>query len=251
MRKVVLVCVLLVQMHLFSGCDYTSALFKDGEKVRKEIEVEAFDKIVLNTSAFLVLTNDTSYNIVIEGLDFILSRLEVTREDNVLMVESAKSFGFEKSQMPLLTVSAPGLNHIRTNFPVQITNIDTLRVEKMKIVISGRGSFTECNLTMDVESFNLGAFGNNVGNHILKGRANSLRIISIGMTSVDASGLEARNVVYEQKSVNAGQVHATDKLTVKMLFSGNVYYSGSPDTTIQVGSPMYNMEMGKVIQLPE
>lgn len=251
MRKFVVVLGLLAQMLLITGCDYAIALYKDGEQIRQEVEVGAFDKIVLNTSVFLVLTNDTSYDVVIEGLDFILSRLEVTRDENVLMVETEEIFGFKKDQMPLLTVSAQGLKHIRCNFPAQITNLDTLRNEELKIVISGRGSFTECNLTMEAESFYLGAFGNNVGNHILQGRVNSLKIVSVGMTSVDAGGLEANNVVYDQRSVNTGQVHANDTLTVNMLFSGNVFYSGNPDTTIHIGTSMYNMEMGKVIQLPE
>ncbi len=237
---------------LFAGCDYTDALLNDGELISKDIQVEAFDHVILDTSVYLVLDNDSSHSVSVEALDFLLPRLKISQNDNVLTIESVGLIGFRQKQMPVVTISSPDLNHIRSNFPVQISNLDTLKIENLRIVISGRGSFTECNLTVDAGNISLGAYGSNVGNHVFKGKAKSLNIVALGLTSVDASQLNAEEVSYRQGSVNQGFVRATRKLTVEMLSSGNLYYSGNPaDTIVKFGETLYEVSMGNVIQLQD
>jgi hypothetical protein len=251
MKKWLFGCLLVLAGISFSGCEYIDALVKDGVLVEKDIQVEAFDRIVLETSVQLVLENDTMHSVSVEALDFVMPRLKISQNENVLTIESVGLIGFRKKQMPVLTIKSPNLDHIRSNFPVQITNTDTLKIEKMSIVINGRGSFTECDLTLDADYFSLSAYGSNVGNHILRGKARSLRMVSVGLTSMDASQLVAEKAVYVQRSVNPGFVQATDNLTIEMLSSGNVYYSGSADTTITMGEPLYEVKLGKIIHLSE
>ncbi|MFO8002171.1 MAG: head GIN domain-containing protein [Marinilabilia sp.] len=241
-------CWFLAVVLFTTGCDYIEGLSGEGQSVTRDFEADAFEKIILNTSVRLVLTNDTSVKVVAEGPDFALSRLVVSQENRELIVESDGIWGFRKEQMPVLKVSSPDLEHIRSNFASEITNTDTLNIDKLRIVISGRGSFTECDLTVDGESLRLGAYGSNVGDHRFRGKVDVLNIVSLGLTSVDAGDLKTQRTIYHQGSVNPGYVHASGTLKVKMTSSGNVYYRGNPDIEIENGEPLYEVDFGEVIE---
>ena len=236
---------------LSPACTYIDALTEEGEEVRKEIEIGPFERIVLDTSVRLVLTNDSLDGAIVEGPDFVLSRLNIFQKEEVLHVETDGFFGFRKAQMPQLTLNADGLQQVRSNFPVEISNTDTLEIENLRVVVSGRGSFTECDLTLRGGNMNISAYGSNVGDHRLSGKVEKLVVVSEGLTSVDASELVARVVNYRQSSVNPGFVHATEKLTVNMLSSGNLYYRGDCDVQFKEGDPLYKVELGELLEMTD
>jgi hypothetical protein len=240
----------LVGLFLSSmGCDYTDALMKDGKMIEKEFTVEAFDRVVIETSVRLVLANGQEYVACARGLDFILPRLVLEQDGKTLVIGSEGMVGFRKKQMPELILSSPELKHITSNFPAEITTFDTLNISQLSIVVNGRGMFTQCDMVVKAGQLSLSVYGSNAGNHIFRGSADKLQVIAEGLTSVDASELEAKEVKYVQQSVNDGYLWATEKLFVSMLSSGDIFYYGEPDTTIQTGEPLYEVEPGEVIHL--
>jgi microcompartment protein CcmL/EutN len=148
-------------------------------------------------------------------------------------------------------LSANDLTRITSNFPAKITNTDTLSFENLTVVVNGRGTFTECNMAIDAGKISLLAYGSNVGNHVFKGKADNLNVVTEGLTTVDASELAAQNVSVVQKSVNSSEVNAVSKLLVNMLSSGNIYYTGDPEISMTEGKPLYDVELGNVIHLSE
>lgn len=233
------------------GCDYTDALLRDGEAVTKEVKLNTVESIDIETSVRLVLTNDTTNIAIVEGLDFIVPRLDLYQEGKALVIDSKGMIGFREKQLPTLKMGVRGIKKITSNFPAKITSQDTLRIEQLRIVVNGRGTFTECNLIVDAASLSLSAYGSNVGNHVFKGKAEKFHVVTEGLTSVDALGLDAGEVKYVQKSVNSSRVKAIHKLSVNMLSSGDLYYSGDPETNITLGEPLYEVKLGKVIHLSE
>jgi hypothetical protein len=227
------------------------ALLKDGKVVTKKVKLDAFNTIEIETSVRLVLTNDTSSVVTIEGLDFIIPRLVLSQHGTVLSIESDGLIGFREKQMPSLKVSAKNLTRITSNFPAKITNTDTLSFENLRVVVNGTGTFTECNMIINAGKISLAAYGSNVGNHIFKGKADNLDIVTEGLSAVDASELAAQNVSVVQKSVNSSEVNAVSKLSVNMLSSGNVFYSGNPEISVTEGKPLYDVDLGNVLHLPE
>lgn len=234
-----------------SGCDYTDALLKDGEIIRKEVVLNSFDRIEIETSVQLVLTNRVDSLAVIEGLDFLISRLVLKQEGNVLKIESEGLIGFREKQLPSVIVGVSGLKRITSNFPSKISNLDTLKVSNFSVVINGRGTFTECNLLVDAGTISLSAYGSNVGNHIFRGRTDQLTIHAEGLSSVDASELDAKKVRLVQKSVNPSYVKVLEVLSVDIFSSGNVYYTGSPETSLTLGESLYDVELGELIHVDE
>jgi hypothetical protein len=235
---------------LLSGCDYTDALLKDGEIVRKEVELSSFERIEIETSVNLVLTNSTDSVAIIEGLDFLVPRLLLNQEGKVLKIESEGLIGFREKQLPSVTLGGvSGLKRIISNFPSKITNLDTLKVSSLSVVVNGRGTFTECDLLVDAETLSLAVYGSNVGNHFFRGKADKLSVNTEGLSTVDARGLDAKSVRFVQKSVNSSYVNALELLDVEVYASGNVYYSGNPETNVKMGEPLYDVALGKVLPL--
>ncbi len=252
MRNAFLI-LLIAGLHLImvSGCDYTDALLKDGEVVRKEISLNSYERIEIETSVNLVLTNATDSVAIIEGLDFLVPRLLLTQEENVLKIESDGLIGFREKQLPTVLLGASGLKKITSNFPSKITNMDTLKVSGLSIVINGRGTFTQCDLLVDVGNISLATYGSNVGNHIFSGFADKFSVNVEGLSTVDSRGLAAKSVRLVQKSVNSSYVNALEHLEVEVYSSGDVYYSGVPNTKIKIGEPLYEVALGSVISLDE
>ncbi|WP_025006794.1 GIN domain-containing protein [Marinilabilia salmonicolor] len=243
--------ILLISMICLSGCDYTDALLKDGEIIRKEVVLNSFDRIEIETSVELVLTNDADSVAVVEGLDFLVPRLVLNQEGKVLKIESEGLIGFREKQLPSVTVGVSGLKRITSNFPSKITSTDTLKISSLTVVVNGRGTFTQCDLLVDAGSISLAAYGSNVGNHIFRGKTGKLIVNAEGLTTVDALQLEAKSVRLVQKSVNSSYVNALEELSVDIFSSGNVYYTGNPDTTLNIGDPLYEVELGTLIRLKE
>ncbi|MFW5754858.1 MAG: head GIN domain-containing protein [Marinilabiliaceae bacterium] len=237
----------LVLVQLFMACDYMDGLTENGEQVRKTYDAEGFERIILDTSVRLVLTNEPLQNIEAEGPDFAMPRLKVFQEEDELHIESDGIFGFRQKQMPVVRVGAENVQYIRSNLASEITNKDTLDIGQLRVVISGSGSFTECDLTVKGKKLDLSVFGSNVGDHRLAGEVSTLRVISEGLTSVDAAELITENATYHQRSVNPGYVYATGHLKVEMSSSGNIYYRGNPETEVEYGDPLYETDLGNVI----
>lgn len=243
--------VLLMLVAVCPACDYTDALLKDGAIIRKKIALEHYEQIEIETSVQLVLTNDTASVAVLEGLDFLVPRLVLKQEGKVLRIESNGLIGFREKQLPSLTLGVSGLKRITSNFPSKITNKDTLEMKYLQIVVNGRGTFTQCNLLVDAGEISLSAYGSNVGNHIFRGRVDKFTVQTEGLTTVDALDLEAKTVRVVQKSVNASFVKALEYLSVDMFASGDVFYKGNPETSIRMGEPLYEVELGEVVHLDE
>ncbi len=242
---------LLILVAGFQACDYTDALLKDGEVVRKEIVLNHYEQIEIETSVQLVLTNNSDSVAVVEGLDFLVPRLLLKQEGTVLKIEADGLIGFREKQLPSVTLGVSGLKKITSNFPSKITNEDTLVVNNLQIVVNGRGTFTQCNLLVDAGQISLSAYGSNVGNHVFSGKAEKLRAQTEGLTTVDALNLEAKTVRLVQRSVNASYVKALEYLSVDVYSSGNVFYMGNPETSITMGEPLYEVTLGEVIHLGE
>ena len=240
---------LLLSLLILGGCDYIDALSKTGELTTKDFTIDTFDQIIIETSVELVLSNDTTVTAKAEGLDFILPRLELNQEEKVLRIESNGAIGFRKEQMPRLILSAPDDLRITSNFPAEITNLDTLIIDHLTIVVNGRGTFTQCDMLVDAGTISLAIYGSNVGDHTFKGKANQLHVVAEGLSSVNASDLEANEVNYIQRSVNDAYLNAKEKLYVEISSSGDLYYYGNPDTTINFGEPLYEVDLGEVIHL--
>ena len=238
---------LLVLLPLFTGCSYIDGLTEEGEQIQKKFEVGGFERIILDTSVRLVLTNESLQNVVAEGPDFAIPKLKVFQEEDELYIESEGMFGFRQKQMPVVRVSAENIQNIRSNFASEITNEDTLDIGKLRIVISGRGAFTECDLVVKGERLDLSAYGSNVGDHRLAGEVRTLKVRSEGLTSVDATELATETTIYHQHSVNPGHVFATGHLKIEMHSSGNIYYRGNPKTEVEYGDPLYEVELGEVL----
>jgi hypothetical protein len=252
MRKVFSIFLITgIYLIMLSGCDYTDALLKDGEIVRKEVFLNSFERIEIETSVNLVLTNSSDSVAVIEGLDFLVPRLLLTQEGKVLKIESEGLIGFREKQLPSVTLGVSGLKRISSNFPSKITNLDTLKVSSLSVIVNGRGTFTQCDLLVDAGSISLAVYGSNVGNHIFRGKADKISINAEGLSTVDARGLDAKSVRFVQKSVNSSYLNVLELLEVEVYSSGNVYYSGNPETKIKIGEPLYDVALGDVIHLDD
>lgn len=246
MRSCGLYLITALMFHL-PGCDYMDALTRDDETVRETLLLEPFDDVVVETSVKLILRNDSVFKARLEGPAFVLSKLKITQEGRTIHVEAGGA-GFRKKQAAEVTLHAPSFKKLTSNWPAEIAARDTLRVDHFSMVINGRGAFTGSNITIKARSLSIAAYGSNVGTHVFRGEAETFRVTSEGLASIDARELVAGKVNYTQRSVNPGYVFATEYLEVNMAAAGNIYFWGSPRISVENQPPPYKVELGKVVE---
>ncbi len=236
----------VILVSILSGCDYMDALTRDDDRVDKTLQLEPFDKVVIETSVKLILRNDTVHQVRLEGPAFILSALKITQNERTIHIE-ADGKGFRKKQAAEVTLHAPSFKNLTSNWPCEIATYDTLNLEHFSMVINGRGAFTNSNITIKAKNLTIAAYGSNLGTHIFKGQANLFTVVSEGLTTIDARELNVEKVKYIQRSVNPGYVFATENLDVEMAAAGNIYFWGNPEINVDNQPPNYKVKLGKVV----
>ncbi|SMO41090.1 Putative auto-transporter adhesin, head GIN domain [Saccharicrinis carchari] len=229
------------------GCDYIDALTSEDEILFSTLPLKPFDEVVIDTSVKLILKNDSVYHARLQGLGFVLSRLNIKQVGKIIYLE-ADGAGFRKKQAAEVILHAPSFKILTSNWPAEIVTKDTLRLNHFSMVINGRGAFTASDITIKANSLSIAAYGSNAGTHVFRGEVETFRVISEGLTSIDARNLLAHKVNYTQRSVNPAYVFATEQLVVEMAAAGSIYLWGNPQVSVDKQLPTYEVKLGEVVK---
>ncbi|MFT3739457.1 MAG: DUF2807 domain-containing protein [Breznakibacter sp.] len=230
-KKFLLVSVLSATL---SGCEYIHQLNDPGEIDSLYVSIGAIQSIEIAAPCSLVLTNRSSDEILkARGCDYILNDYNFNNENGKLVIGHKNGDLIQKEKMATIWVQAGSTPYITANSACVITNdADTLFLDKLAIVVNGRGMYTETDLTVRCLQLNLATYGrSNQASHQLKGTTSSLQTHLEGCALLDASNMTARDVWVYHQSVADCFFRADSSLTVTFASSGNIYYKGKPSVT--------------------
>jgi len=212
-----------------TGCDYINSLKKGEVIIEKKIDAGNFNEICFDVSANIVFHDDTSDVIEVRGVDLNVEKLRIDRDGEKLHVYNEGFKYVRKEKMVTLLIPVPRSLSITVNSPSQISSLDTIHPGNFRMVINGRGTFTETDLLINAGSISVSVYGDNIGNHTLTGRCENLFFNTEGISTVDASGLKAIKVAIDQRSKQPSYVWAVNNLNVKMYSAGDIFYKGKPE----------------------
>jgi len=225
--------------------------------------VSNFSQLTLSLPAIITLSQGTTESLTITADDNILPLLSTRVVNNELVVEGDRNRGFSTTKEIKIRVTVKSLNSVKIKgsgdvFSDQFkgdkldiaiegsgdVKFKEIHADQLRIAITGSGDVAIGNVeSQSVESkiqgsgdIRLGALRagqvsitlNGSGDVSAGGSADKVAIEISGSGDVHARKLIAREVDVKVLASGEADVHATEKITARVLGSGEIRYAGSP-----------------------
>lgn len=199
----------------------------------KEIKLNTFSEILVNGNYNFYLVNDSINRVEISwGENIIDDILIYNQNDSLIFKDNSKSnwrFNFEK---PSIILHVKDFKKIRFNTACNLQTIDTLKMDAIYFMVMD--DLFEMDITVETNKFKFANCFTNTGNYLIKGKTNYALINNSAAGYVDASEFEVENLFVTQKSIYDTRVNVKNKLTYSILYSGSIFYTGSPAEIIEL-----------------
>lgn len=204
-----------------------------GNMIQQEIEVESFNRILVNRDITLIIKQATSQSVVIETGSNLINDVDVKVENNQLILTDnntcnyVRDFGITK-----ITVNTPTLTEIRTSTQYTVSSDGTLSFENLTLISENfnvPGLFTVGDFDLQVNSNNLNVLSNGLSSYYLNGTVNNL-VLSFfaGDGRFEGENLMAQNIEVFHRGSNDMVVNPQQSITGSIVATGNVIAKNEP-----------------------
>jgi hypothetical protein len=227
--RTLLLLVLAAGAILFAGCTTMPPACIDGsgQVVTEDRTVPEFQSVSLSMPAVVTIRDDGAPALQVTADDNVLPLISTTVRNGELSLAYTRPCVRPTSAVQISAgadtingLSILGTGDIRTEGVITGTNL--------KASITGTGSM---DLAAEVSRLESSITG--TGTTVLTGTADDLVISIPGAGTVDASKLTARRVTVEILGSGNALVDVSESLSVKIMGSGSVVYTGNPGTIEQ------------------
>ena len=203
-------------------------LSDEGVDIDKVEVYEYFSKIAFYDIFEVELKTDSVFSVKLVSPEKFIENISIQLDSGELTFYD-KNFArwLPDYPRPRVTISFPRLDdQVLSRSPLKITTADTLRLERLKLVLLGQTG--EYDLLMDVNYFQMVNSSDCFGYYYFRGKAKTAKIWPRGSSQVDASELITRNCNVYNNSIGDCFINASQKIEARLNTAGNVVYSGNP-----------------------
>ncbi|MFN8361547.1 MAG: head GIN domain-containing protein [Candidatus Kapaibacterium sp.] len=195
-----------------------------GNIVGENHAVRSFHKIIVETEATVILSQDKSQSLHVQADDNLQNVIETKIDNGTLKISVPKCVNPSKNIT--VFVSMNDVDELTLAGNGKILAPSSITTENIKFVVSGSGEikFDE----VHAEHITTQVLGN--GTITLRGNAISHTVESVGSGEVHAYDLKAINSKLSVAGAGKCEVNADNQLDVKITGSGSVSYNGNPET---------------------
>lgn len=199
----------------------------NGKMATRTAKFTEITAINLAVSADVILVNDSTGTVKIEGESNIIETLLLEQKGTSLKITSEPCFSSNK---PItITIPMKSVSDLQINGSGSIKSENRMSSSSLEISINGSGD-----IDILVDAANVLSEINGSGNITLKGAAQRHKIEVNGSGNVDAENFPTGNVSITVNGSGDCKVMATNALGIKIRGSGSVYYSGAPDISSDI-----------------
>ncbi|MBN2745060.1 MAG: DUF2807 domain-containing protein [Marinilabiliaceae bacterium] len=241
------ICLLLL-LTIFTSCDYIANLDKTGQQDTIPVSLEPFNAIILKAPCRIELIDGlTSNDTRLHGMDFIIDGYQLTVENGTLTIGHQQSTILQKEKIGTLSLPASVVENITLNAPGIICSPSPITTTQLHIVVNGSGIYSETDLKLNCNTFQLAVYGGiNQSMHHLEGTVKQAHYYLEGCTGLEASRLITQETNITHRSNANCYLHCQEHLNAVIYSTGSVYYSGSPQVTVDVRETTLRQASGQV-----
>ena len=220
----------------FSACGVsvdTNPAYSTGDSASTQQAFSDFSEIEISTNAEVILTQDASYNVSIEGEKKVTDKIKIKQEGDRLIIEdkstsgSIFSFSTGHEGKVKIYISLPVLSNLEVSGAAKIRTSNAFKQSQaLSFDFSGA---SDAKIEVDVPELRIESSG--ASNLSLTGKTASLSLNQSGAGSVDAFNLEADSVSLDLSGASSVSVNAKAALNVELSGLGSVKYKGNPTLT--------------------
>jgi len=197
-----------------------------GESVTDERNLNGISQVKISGIMNLYLSQGDNESLRIEGDEKAISLLEITENGDLLEIgyeddDNVKNIFEDFSTDIYLTIS--DLRKLSFDGVVNIESENTFQVEALIITGDGIGK-----IDLEIEAKMIDATFNMMGNIVLRGNVETIKLSNEGMGKIDASKLIAQKMTLSSSGIGKVDVHCEDELSITVNGIGSVNYSGNP-----------------------
>ncbi|MCG8581811.1 MAG: DUF2807 domain-containing protein [Bacteroidales bacterium] len=241
---------LLLLILPLTSCEYIHNLTDKGKTVQRSQTTGSVNSIIIDAPVRIVLHNNESDEITIEGTKRLVDNLELITDNQSLFIKHSKKDFIQKSKLIELGISAKHLQKITANTAFELIAPDTIQTNNFAMTINGGAKFAEIELNVVCQQVTLNVYGNNnIGNFYIGGKASSARFTLEGSVNINALGLHCTSSSVIHKSIGSCKVQPLTSLIVKTYSSGHTYYKGNPEIKHECIEVPYLKCSGKLIKI--
>lgn len=220
-----------VVMIIGPGCN-KNGVFKKSGPVRSEIRVlPAISEVILYDRVNLILTEDSSQELRVETGENLIPDIETSMVSNILTIRDNSKYKWMHDLDTKVNVymSVDGLKKITFYGAGEVTSTNELTPETFEIDSwNGTGNFR---LKLRTEYTSLIIRTGNA-DIMLEGSSPECYIYCADQGGIDLRNYPVKNILLNHRSVRDAFIYVTNRLDATLLYTGNVYYKGSPQDII-------------------
>ncbi len=204
----------------------------EGQESERIENYEYFSKLTFYDIFEAELRTDTAFSIKLISHEKYIENIIITIDSGEISFRDENFARWMPDYpRPRVYLSFPRLdNKILVNSPVKLTSADTLKTDRLTLVLLGKTG--EYDLTMNVGYFQVVTGSDNFGHYYFRGYAKTTNIWPRGSCQIDASSLSSQECNVYNNSIGDCFINVSHKIKARLNTAGNVYYSGNPSEII-------------------
>jgi hypothetical protein len=194
-----------------------------GNVTEESRDVSGFTRIELSGVGMLMLTQDGTESMKIEGEDNMIARIRTDVSGGTLRIHTDENVNLNPTKPLIYRVSASEIERVAMSGAGSLQAGD-LRTESLELETSGAGNVNIDKLTVE----DLKASISGVGNIMIGGSATRQQVTLSGVGSYQAPDLDSTDASVKISGAGGATVQVSGRLTVDISGAGNVTYIGDP-----------------------
>jgi hypothetical protein len=208
------------------GADNMNLVRGSGKVINELRQVSGLNEVVLAMSGDLIIKQDGTEALTIEGEDNIVPLISTEVNARRLTIRILDNGSFSNTKPLRFHLSVKDLTYISATGSGNI-NTQGLKSDNLKLETMGSGNITASNISAD----SCTAVTSGSGNIVASGKANSLDVTGTGSGSYEGKDLEGKSANVTLSGSGNATVRVSDTLDASVSGSGSVRYIGDPAVT--------------------
>jgi len=223
MKNLIFVLILVIPGMLIAGCTVPNPCIEgSGLVITDSRNPGDFSRVDLVIPAELEVRQGDTPSLTIEADENILPLITTTINNGKLTIAYTQPC-VRPSQPVTIKATAPEIRGLAILGSGAIRSTGTLVADTLDTGITGTGS-----IDLDVQTSTLTSTITGTGTEAIRGHALNHQIQIPGAGRVEALGLETRNTSINIIGSGSAEVQVNTSLSIKIIGSGSVVYSGNP-----------------------
>jgi hypothetical protein len=198
-----------------------------GDSVTDVRKISGISHVKISGIINLYLSQGDDESLRIEGNEKAISLLEITDGGDLLEIRykdenNVKDIFEDFTPDIYLTVS--DLRKLSFDGVTNIKSENTFELEEVIILGDGIGT-----IDLSLEAKTIDATFNMMGNIVLRGKAETIKLSNEGMGQIDASELITQKMILNSSGIGKIDVYCEGELSITVNGIGSVNYSGNPN----------------------